>query len=94
MHNKQSKLPIVLTTVYLLIALAAFGVLFAAKQGDSLAGVYAVLVAMPWTPLFTAFIELSGLDYAWLNILLLILGVMINAVLIYGFFSLITRKKT
>lgn len=91
--NSQSKLPIVLTAIYLLISIAAFGVLLAAKEGDSLAGIYVVLVAMPWTPLFTAFTELTGLALFWLNIFLMILGVAINALLIYTFFSWVTRKK-
>lgn len=93
MFSSQSKLPLILTAIYLLFALAAFGILFTAGEDESLAGVYVVLLAMPWTPLFTAVIELTGVNNFSLNIFLMVLAVAINASLIYTFFAWITRNK-
>ncbi len=93
MFKSQSKFPLILTASYLLLALAAFGILFAAGEDESLAGVYVVLVAMPWTPLFTAVIELTGVNHFGLNVFLMLLAVAINASLIYMFFAWITRNK-
>lgn len=93
MFNSQSKLPIVFTSIYLVISAIAFVLMFATMATESLSGIFVVLVAMPWTILFTLLIDAMGVDSIVLSTVLMALGVAVNAAIIYTFFSFITRNK-
>jgi len=93
MFNSQSKMPIISTAIYGVISLMAFVLLFANIDTDNMSGIFVVLVAMPWTIIFAPLIESFGIESMILNALFMAVGVIINALLIYIFFSFITRKK-
>lgn len=67
--------------------------MFMTMATESLSGIFVVLVAMPWTILFSFLIDSIGIDSIVLNTILMALGVAINALIIYVFFSFVTRKK-
>ena len=93
MFNSQSKVPLICTAIYGVISLMAFIVLFAGIDTDNMSGIFVILVAMPWSTIFTPLIESLGIESMILNALFMAVGVIINALLIYVFFSFITRKK-
>ena len=67
--------------------------MFMTMATESLSGIFVVLVAVPWTILFSSIIESIGIDSIVLNTILMALGVAINALIIYVFFSFVTQKK-
>ena len=67
--------------------------MFMTMATESLSGIFVVLLAMPWTILFSFLIDSIGIDSIVLNTILMALGVAINALIIYVFFSFVTRKK-
>lgn len=91
MNAKKSKSAIVLTAIYLLIAVAAFAVMFMAMQDDSMAGIFVVMVAMPWTILLTWFTDTLGIDSIAFNTAFLAVGCILNAVILYTLVSFIAR---
>ena len=93
MFQSKSKLPVILTSIYIVISILAFILMFATMATESLSGIFVVLVAMPWTILFTPIIDAMGLDSIALNTVFMALGVILNALLIYSFFSFVTRKN-
>jgi len=93
MFANQSKLPMILTSIYIAISILAFILMFATMATESLSGIFVVLVAMPWSILFTQLIDIIGSNSIALNTVLMVLGVGINALIIFVFFSFLTRKK-
>lgn len=91
MNTKKSKTALALTAIYLLFVLAAFTVMFMAKQDESLAGVFVVIVAIPWTMLLMWFTDTLGIDSITFNTVFLAVGSIFNAVIIYFLVSIITR---
>ena len=49
--SRKSITAVIITGIYVLLVVAAFAVMFLAKEDESLAGIFVVLVAMPWTVL-------------------------------------------
>ena len=88
----KSKTAIVLTIIYLLLVLAAFTLMFTAKQDESLSGIFVVLLAMPWTMLLTWFTDTLGIDSIVFNTVFLALCCILNAVIIYSMVSFIARR--
>ena len=80
-----------MTVIYLLLVVAAFTVMFLAKQDESLAGIFVVLVAMPWSMLLTWFTDTLGIDSIVLNTVFLALCCILNAVIIHFMVSFIAR---
>jgi len=88
---KKSKTAITLTVIYLLLVVAAFSVMLMAKQDESLAGIYVVIVVMPWTLLLTWISDISGIDSITFNTVFLAVGCILNAIILYSLVSFIAR---
>ena len=86
-----TKIAITLTVIYLLFVVAAFTVMFMAKQDESLAGIFVVMVAMPWTILLTWFTGTLGIDSIAFNTVFLAVGCILNAIILYSLVSFIAR---
>ena len=93
MFKSQSKVPIIITSLYAVLSIMAFVLMFATIYTESLSGIFVVLVAMPWSIYFSPMIDSIGIDSIIITTLFMVVGVMINAFLIYSFFSFITRRK-
>ncbi len=93
MFNSQSKLPFVITSIYIFISILAFILMFMTMATESLSGIFVVLVAMPWALIISQFTNAIGVESIALNAVLMALGVVINAFIIYVFFSFVTRKN-
>jgi len=89
--KKISKAAIILTGIYLLLVVAAFSLMLMAKQDESLAGIYVVIVAMPWTILLAWITDTLVIDSIIFNTVFLALGCILNAVIIYSLISYITQ---
>lgn len=89
--KKISKAAIILTGIYLLLVVAAFSLMLMAKQDESLAGIYVVIVAMPWTILLAWITDTLVIDSIIFNTVFLALGCILNAVIIYSLITYITQ---
>ena len=69
--------------IYLVIALAAWVLPLIAKPGESLAGIYVVPLAFPWSFLLGWIMDRFGIDSMAFNSAFLLLGILINAVILY-----------
>lgn len=93
MFNSQSKIPLILTSIYIGVSILAFILMYATMATETFSAIFVVLVAMPWSIFFTQLINDAGTDSNILNLVVMTIGVVINASIIYVFFSFITRKK-
>ena len=93
MFNSRSKLPVIVTAIYLLLSLAAFALMFVSMNTDNMAAIFAIFVSLPWSTLFFSLFDASGSDSVVFNTILMLIGVAINASILYVFFSFITRNK-
>ena len=80
-----------MTGIYLLLVVAAFSLMLMAKQDESLAGIYVVIVAMPWTILLAWISDTLGIDSIIFNTVFLALGCILNAMIIYSLITYITQ---
>ena len=76
--------------VYLLLAVLAFAVMFMAGPDESLAGIFVVVVALPWSMMMDPVIGLLGGNQAVITAIMMI-DVIINAGLLYVITSWITK---
>ena len=91
-NTEKSKTAIILTTLYLVLAMFAFAVMLMASQGESLAGIFVVLVAMPWTILLTWLVDYLGIDSIVFNTIFLAFGCLLNAFILYFIVSFLARR--
>lgn len=89
--KKISKAAIILTGIYLLLVVAAFSLMFMAKQDESLAGIFVALVAMPWTILLSWLTDTLGINSIIFNTVFLAVGCTLNAIILYSLVSFIAR---
>jgi len=89
--TNKSKIAITLTVFYLLLVVSAFAILFAAKKDDSLAGIFVVMVAMPWSIFLTWLIETLSIESMAFNTVFMAVGCFLNAVILYSSVSFIAR---
>jgi hypothetical protein len=93
LHSAQkSTTAVILTSIYLLLVAGAFLVMFLAKEDESLAGIFVVLVAMPWTVLLSWIIDNLGIDSIVFNAVFSALGCMLNAWIIYSVSSFLSKR--
>lgn len=93
MKRLKSKTAVWTAGVYLLVSLAALILLVTAGPGENLAGVYIVLLAKPWSTVLIWIIDRLGTDSLLFNSVFLLLGVLVNAALIYWCVSLLSRRR-
>jgi len=89
---RRSIVALIVTGIYILIAVGAFAVMFMAKEDESMAGIFVVLVAMPWTTLLPWTMEYFSLDSIAFNTVFSVLACMLNAWIIYAVISFISRR--
>ena len=90
--SQKSSVALILTGIYLVLAAAAFAVMFLAEPDDSLAGIFVVLVAMPWTLLLSWVVDAFGIDSLAFNTTFSALGCLVNAGIIYAVTAFICRR--
>lgn len=90
---KKSKAAIVATTIYMILVVASFAVMFLANKDDSLSGIFVILISMPWSFLLTWITGISGIDSMLFNTLFLVLFSLLNATIIYKFISFFSRRS-
>ena len=91
--TRRSVAAVIVTGIYILLVIGAFAVMFMAKEDESLAGIFVVLVAMPWTVLLTWIVDNLGIDSMVFNTAFSALGCMLNAWIIYSVISFLSMKK-
>lgn len=82
-----------MTSIYLVIAILAFALMFATIETDSLSGIFVVVVALPLTAFLTQILDTIGIDSVAIKSTFMALGVLFNSFVIYLFFSFITRNN-
>jgi len=90
---QKSTTAVIVTGIYILLVVGAFAVMFLAKEDESLAGIFVVLVAMPWTILLSWIIDNLGMDSIVFNTAFSALGCMLNAWIIYSVISFLSRRS-
>ncbi len=80
--------------LYLIVSLAALVLLVTAGPGENLAGVYIVFLAKPWSTVLVWVINRLGTDSLLFNSVFLLLGVLVNAALLYWCVSLFSRRRS
>ena len=81
-----------LTSVYVLLSLAAASLPLLSKEGESLAGVFFVVLALPWSIVLGRLTERFGIESMAFNYVFLLLGVFVNAVLLYWTVAVLARR--
>ena len=92
--SQKSIAAVIITAIYLLLVVGAFAVMFLAKDDESLAGIFVVLVAMPWTILLSWVIDTFSIDSITFNTVFSALACALNAWIIYSVISFLSRRKT
>ena len=92
--RRRSKAAIGITAVYVLLSLAAAALPLLAKKGESLAGVYLALFALPWTIVLGSLTERFGIDSLVFNYAFLLFGIFVNAVLLYWIVAALAQWRT
>jgi len=89
--RRRSKAAVGITAVYVVVSLAAAALPLLAKEGESLAGVYLALVALPWSIVLGSFVDRLGIDSLVFNYAFLLLGIFVNATLLYWIVTTLAR---
>ena len=89
---RKSTAAAIITGIYLLLVVGAFAVMLLAKEDESLAGIFVVLVAMPWTMLLSWIMDNLGVDSTVFNTVFSALACMLNAWIIYAVISFFSRR--
>ena len=89
---RRSMVAVIVTGIYVLLAVGAFAMMFLAKEDESMAGIFVVLVAIPWTALLPWTMEHFSLDSIAFNTVFSVLACMLNAWIIYAVISFISRR--
>ena len=90
---QKSTTAVIVTGFYILLVVAAFAVMFLAKEDESLAGIFVVLVAMPWTILLSWIVDSLGIDSIVFNTVFSALACMLNAWIIYSVISFLSKRS-
>ena len=90
--SRRSVTAVIVTGIYILLVVGAFAVMFMAKEDESLAGIFVVLVAMPWIVLLSWIIDSLGVDSIVFNSVFSALGCMLNAWIIYSATSFLSKR--
>ena len=90
--SRKSKTAVIITGIDILLVVGAFAVMFLAKEDESLAGIFVVLVAMPWTMLLSWIMDNLGIDSTVFNTVYSVLVCMLNAWVIYAVIFFFSRR--
>lgn len=78
--------------LYLATGLAAWTLPLIAKPGESLAGVYIAMLAFPWSMVLSRLMDGIGIDSVAFTFLFLLVGLFVNAAVIYYAIAWVTGK--
>ena len=90
--SQKSTTAAIITGIYIVLVVGAFAVMFLAKEDGSLAGIFVVLLSMPWTMLLSWVMDNLGVDSIVFNTVFLALACMLNAWIIYAVISFFSRR--
>jgi len=90
--SQKSTTAAIITGIYIVLVVGAFAVMFLAKEDESLAGIFVVLVAMPWTILLSWLVDNFSIDSTVFNTIFSALGCMLNAWIIYTVITFFSRR--
>ncbi|MCB0212116.1 MAG: hypothetical protein KDJ52_22425 [Anaerolineae bacterium] len=85
-----NNLPITLVIVYLVLVILSIIPIF--TSDDALSGIFAVILTAPWSALFGNLLPSSVFDNTARGLLLIIIGAIINAALLYAFVRWLVRQ--
>ncbi len=78
--------------LYLAVGLAAWTLPLIARPGQSLAGVYVVMLAFPWSTVLLWLVDGLGIDSVVFSSLFLLLGLFVNGAILYYAIAWVTGK--
>lgn len=87
-----SKIALLIIAAYLFLALAALSLPLLAKKGESLAGVYLMPFALPWSIVLGKIIDSVGINSIVFIYAFLLLGISFNAIVLYLIVNTFSRK--
>ena len=87
----RSKAAIGVAAVYALLSLAAAALPLLAKEDESLAGIFLVLLALPWTLALGWLTERWRIDSLSFNYVFLLIGIFVNSIFLYWTVSSLSR---
>ena len=88
----KSKFAFWIAGLYLVLGLAAWTLPLIAKRGESLAGVYIAMLALPWSAVLTWLTDGLGIDSLAFSFLFLLVGLLLNAAILYYGIAWLTGK--
>jgi hypothetical protein len=88
----RSKLAFWIAGLYLALGLAAWTLPLIARPGQSLAGVYVVMLAFPWSMVLVWLMDGMGIDSVVFSSLFLLLGLFVNGAILYYASAWVTGK--
>jgi hypothetical protein len=83
----------ILIALYLAFGVFAVAVVIIDPSDDPLSAVFLAIAAMPWTLALSWLIDRVGELPGWLNLVLMSIGILVNAALIYGLGRLLSRLR-
>ena len=90
--SRKSNTAAIITGIYVLLVVGAFAVMLLSKEDESLAGIFVVLVAMPWTILLSWIMDYFSLDSIVFNTVFSALACILNAWIIYSVISFFSGR--
>jgi hypothetical protein len=93
MTDKQkSRLALWLSGIYFAVGFVSWLLPLFAKPGESLSGIFVVMLTQPWATLLTIVTERLQLDSFVLNMTVMLIGVLVNSWIIYKIVSLVSCR--
>ena len=87
-----SKFAFWISGIYLAVGLAAWTLPLVAKPGESLAGIFLVPLALPWSLTLSWIIQRTGIDSTLFNMVFLLVGILVNTIILYIVISWLLGK--
>jgi membrane protein DedA with SNARE-associated domain len=81
----------ILIALYLAFGVFAVAVVIIDPSDDPLSAVFLAIAAMPWTLALSWLLDRVGELPVWLNLVLMSIGILVNAAMLYGLGRLLSR---
>jgi membrane protein DedA with SNARE-associated domain len=81
----------ILIALYLAFGVFAVAVVIIDPSDDPLSAVFLAIAAMPWTLALGWLVDRVGELPVWLNLVLMSIGILVNAAMLYGLGRLLSR---
>jgi MFS superfamily sulfate permease-like transporter len=83
----------ILLGLYLAFALLALAAALLARSDDGLSAVFLVIAALPWTPVASWLVDQLAQPPQWLAYALMLAGILLNALVLYGLSRLVRCRS-